>query len=404
MLKKVTLLNFCFFCSILIAQQDRLSFKNGTDNPTLLTTHHFGIFSARINPNFKFTPPKTVTFNISSVSGNNFQPYVEAYLPKDPIVREEQSRLSRYKRNFYFIDQETTPADYMNIVVDAIIKEFRLTTTIPLSKKHELSISMRSYLITKGKHPFSFFTGDETIEWFHSNINGGEDPYGRRYYGLNQVNFKYTDRNNNTLELNNNDFFIGGIEFNHFYYPELSINKTKHIFLNLGSHLGINTSKFNPSIDLGISANVIKMFQLKNKKEVNLGIGINLLRKNVVNFNTVVDLGNNPFLATAEGNIEYTLYTKKNNYHALGVNYQIQSRYSKEEEAEYYTLIGDWSAINGGWQHGFSTLYRNLSIWSLIYTYGHSDYKISLYFKEDFLVNNAPDFQTGLSLQIPVFK
>ena len=136
------------------------------------------------------------------------------------------------------MDQETTPADYMNIVIDAVIKEFRLGINIPISKTMKLGITLRSYLITKGKYPFSFFTGDESIEWFHSNLIGGEDPYGRRYYGLNKVNFEYTDRNNNTLKLNNNDFFIGGIEFNHFYYPDLSINKTKNIFMNFGSHLG----------------------------------------------------------------------------------------------------------------------------------------------------------------------
>lgn len=404
MLKKITLLIFHCFCSILIAQEDRLSFKNGTDNPTLLTTHHFGIFSARINTNFKFTASKTSTLSFSSVSGNNFHPFVEAYLPKNPEVREEQSKLYWYQRNFYFKDQETTPADYMNIVIDAIIKEFRLTTNIPLSKKHELGISIRSYLITKGKHPFSFFTGDETIEWFHSNINGGEDPYGRRYYGLNQVNFKYTDRNNNTLELNKNDFFIGGIEFNHFYYPELSINKTKNIYINFGSHLGINTSKFNPSVDLGISTNVVKMFKIKNKQDLNIALGINLLRKNVINFDTVIDLGNNPFLATAESNIEYTIYTKKNNYHALGINYQVQSRYNKLKEADYYRMVGKWNEINGGWQYGISTLYKKLPIWTLIYTYGHPDYKISCYFKEDFIVSNAPDFQTGISVKIAVFK
>ena len=263
---------------------------------------------------------------------------------------------------------------------------------------------MRSYLITKGKHPFSFLSGDETIEWFHSNINGGEDPYGRRFYGLNQIHFKYTDRNNNTLELNNNDFFIGGIEFNHSYYPGLSINKTKNIYINFGSHLGINTSKFNSSIDIGISANAVKLFQFNNKKELNVGVAMHVLRKNIINFDTVIDLGNNPFLATIESNIEYTIYTKKSNYHALGVNYQIQSRYSKLKEADYYKLQGKWQEINGGWHHGVATLYKAQSNWSFIYSYGRPNYKISLYFKEDFLVNNAPDFQTGLNLQIPLFK
>uniref|UniRef100_UPI0030F8FC0A hypothetical protein n=1 Tax=uncultured Wocania sp. TaxID=2834404 RepID=UPI0030F8FC0A len=299
---------------------------------------------------------------------------------------------------------ETTPADYMNIVIDAVIKAFRFNINIPLGEHHELGISLRSYLITKGKHPFSFFTGDETIEWFHSNISGGEDPYGRRYYGLNQVNFKYTDRNGNTLELNNNDFFLSGIEFNHYYYPSLKINNTKNIFISFGNHLGINTSKFNPSIDFGISASGIKKITLKNNNQFNVGVGMNLLRKNLINFGDVIDLGNNKFLATIETDIEFTKYTKKGNYHAFGVNYQIQSRYNKLKETDYFKLLGKWEEINGGWQHGITTLYKAQSNWSFIYTYSHLNYKLSLYFKEDFLVNNAPDFQTGLSLSVPIFK
>lgn len=405
MLKNLFSLLIFFCCFSLTAQQkDSLSIKNGIDNPSLLTTHHFGIFNSRINTNFKIAPPKTTLLNITSISGNNFHPLVGGYFPEDPEIREDFKNTIWYARNFNFIDQETTPADYMNIVIDAVIKEFRFNINIPLAKKHELGITLRSYLITKGKHPFSFFTGDETIEWFHSNIAGGEDPFGRRFYGLNQVNFKYTDRNNNTLELHNNDFFIGGIEFNHFYYPSLSINKTNNIFINFGSHLGVNTTKFNPSIDLGISTNIVKLYKINKNRELNIAMGINLLRKNVIDFDTPIDLGNNPFLGTLEGNIEYTIYTKKNNYHAIGLNYQIQSRYNNVEEADYYTLRGKWQEINGGWHHGIATLYRALSNWSFIYTYGRPKFKLALYFKEDLKINNAPDFQTGLSVQIPVFK
>ena len=405
MLKKILFVVVFICSSIAIAQQkDSLSIKNGIDNPNLLATHHFGIFSSRINSNFKLAPPKQNILTINSVSGNNFHPFVEGYFPKDPEVREQFSQTIWHDRGFNFIDQETTPADYMNIIIDAVIKEFRVGLNIPLSKKHELGISLRSYLITKGKYPFSFFTGDESVEWFHTNIAGGEDPYGRRYYGLNQVNFKYLDRNGNTLELNNNDFFIGGIELNHFYYPTLSINKTKNIFINFGSHLGINTSKYNSSIDIGISANAIKKVSLKNNYEFNFAIGTNVLRKNIIDFKEVIDLGNNEYLATLESNLEITKFTKKGNFNALGLNYQIQSRYNKRAEADYYSLKGKWKEINGGWQHGVSTLYKAQSNWSLIYTYGTQKLQLSCYIKEDLLVNNAPDIQTGISLKMRVFK
>jgi len=385
-------------------EKDSLYFKNGIENPSLLPTHPFGIFSARINQNFKLRASKKTTFTFSSESGNTFHPFVEMYLPKDPTVREKFSKQVWYNRQFTFIDQQTTPAEYSNIVIDAVIKGFRLQVNFPITKEHELGITLRSYLITKGKYPFSFFTSDESIEWFHSNIAGGEDPYGRKYYGLNQVNFKYTDRNGKVLELKNNDFFLGGIEFNHYYYPEFLINKKRNLFVNFGSHLGFNTSTFNQSIDVGISANLIKKIQLKNKNEFTFALGGSVLRKNLINFNEVVDMGNNKFLGSLGSEIEFTKFTLKKNYHSFGVHYQIQTRYNKLEEASYYQLKGKWKEIKAGWQHGFSTLYENLSAWTILYTYGRSNYKITLYLMEDLLVNNAPDAQTGISIQIPISK
>lgn len=405
MLKKSLLLIFLNYSLLVVGQQkDTLAIKNGIENPSILATHHFGIFSARINQNYKISPPKNTTLAFTSTSGNNFHPFVETYLPKDPQVREDLSQIVWHDRPFNFVNQETTPADYMNIVIDAVIKEFRLAASIALAKNHELDITLRSHLITKGKYPFSFFTSDESIEWFHSNIFGGEDPYGRRYYGLNQMNFKYTDRNGNVLELNNNDFFISGIELDHYYYPSFLKNGKKHLYANFGSHLGINTSKFNTSLDLGISANAVKNIILKNKNEFYIGIGSSVLRKNIINFKDVIDLGNNPYLASLNSNIEFTKYTKKKNYHSFGVNYHIQSRYNRLEETDYYVFKGKWQEINGGWQHGFQTLYTALSDWTFIYTYGRPQYKVAIYFKEDFKVNNAPDFQTGISLQIPLKK
>ena len=405
MQKKILFL-VIYICSTIVnaQQKDSLSIKNGINNPSILTTHHFGIFSSRISTNFKLRPSKKTILSINAVSGNNFHPYVEGYFPKDSEVREQFSRTIWHNRHFNYIDQETTPADYMNIVIDAVVKEFRISLNIPLTNKHELDIGLRSYLITRGKHPFSFITGDESIEWFHSNIVGGEDPFGRRYYGLNQVNFKYYDRNGNTLELNDNDFFIGGLELNYFYYPKFSINETKNIFFNFGSHLGLNTSKFNTSLDVGVSTNAIKKIPLKNNFEFNFAVGANLLRKNIINFKEVIDLGNNKFLATLEGNLEITKYTKKGNFNALGINYQIQSRYNKKKEADYYTLKGKWSEINGGWQHGVTTLYKAQSNWSFIYTHGRPNMLLSIYLKEDLLINNAPDLQTGISLKIPILN
>ncbi len=404
MIKKGVLIFICLLLAknLFAQNESHTSLKNGIDNPSTVTLHPFGIFSSRINQNFKIRPAKKMDFNFSITSANTFLPFVEAYYPEDPEVREALSHVTWYYRNFNFIDQETTPAAYTNIVIDAVIKEFRFDFNLRLAEEHELKASVSSYLITKGKTPTSLLTSDNFLEWFHSNIAGGEDPFGRKYYGLNKVDYKYTDRNGEVLELNSGDFFVGGIELNYFYYPKFLINQKRNFFVNFGSHVGINTSKYNPSMDFGFSGNAIKTLTLKNDNQFNFALGLSVLRKNLVDFDTVVELGNNKFLGSLEAEVEYTLYTKKKNYHSFGILYQLQTSYNKKEEADYYKLLGQWSEINAGWHNGVTTLHQNLSNWTFIYGYTTPKFKIYGYIKEDLDVNNAPDLQTSIGIQFPI--
>lgn len=394
------------FINNLNSQNTNIQFsQNGIENPNILTTHHFGIFSSRISSNLKHHATTKTSINLNISSGNNFHPYVEGYFPKNPEIRQQFSETIWYNRRFNYVDDETTPADYMNIVVDAVIKHFNLGLNIPINKNRELTINLRSYLFTRGKYPFSPITSDETIEWFHSSIIGDEDPFGRKYYGLNQTNIKYLDRNGRTLHLENNDFFIGGLSINHFYYPKLALTQTQQLFVNFGTHLGINTSKYNASTDVGASINIVKQFNLKNNYCFNFGIHGSVLRKNLIDFKKEnIDFGNNKFLATFEANPQITRYTKNGNFNSISVNYQIQTSYNKKEEANYYFLLGQWQVADSGWHHGVSELYNSLSNWSIIYSYGRPKFLFSLYIKQDFLVNNAPDLQTGISFKKPLFN
>ncbi len=405
MQKKILYILLLFISNLSFTQKkDSLELKNGIDKPSLLPIHHFGMFSARINQNFKIKPPNNPTLNFSYSSANTFHPFVEMYLPKDKSTRQAMSELIWYNRNFWK-DQQTSPADYENIIIDAVFKNFRVDYNTKIGKKHELGITLRSYLITKGKYPFSILTSDEFIEWFHSNIAGGEDPFGRKYYGLNQVNVRYQDRNGQKLELKDGQFILGGVELNHFYYPNFKKLKKKNIFINFGSHLGINTSKNNPSLDLGISGNILKKWNLKNISEIRTAFGTSILRKNIIDFKKdLVLLGNNSFLGSLEAMFEFTNYTRKKNYHSVSVNYQIQTPFNKREEANYYQLVGKWQEIHAGWQNGFEKLYEYQSAWSWLYTYGRKEYTFTLYIKQDLALNNSPDIQTGISLKIPFFK
>ncbi len=396
---------FCaLFCvSLCYAQQDSLIFKNGIDKPNSTTSHHFGLFHLRINQNFKEKPIERTSLSFTLESGNTYHPWVEMYLPSDPAVRESLSQITWFNRDFEFIDQATTPAEYSNIHMDAVFKVFRIDLETKLSKNMDLKITARSFMPTEGNFPFTFFTNDQSIEWFHSNVAGGEDPFGRRFFGMNQMTFSYEDRNGKSVNLRNNQFVFSGIEVNQFYYPSL-FKEEKQVYVNFGSHLGINTTRYNSTLDLGFSANIHKKWSLKNKNEFRLGIGIAGLRKGFVDFNDPVEFGNNLYLGSGEINFEFTKYTRKGNYHSFSGNYQLQTRYNKREEEDYFVLNGNdtWRLIHSGWHNGFSTLYETLTVYSIFYTYGRKNMSLSLYIQQDFKLNNAPDLETGISLKIPL--
>lgn len=396
-----------FFLANLCAAQelDTLLVKNGIDKPNTTTAHHFGLFHLRINQNFRERPIDKTAFRISVESGNSMHPFVEAYLPKDPALRQQFSQLAFFDRPFNFIDQQTTPADYMNIQVDAVFKVFRFDFLAKINAKNDVTFTLRTFMPTEGNLPFTLFTNDQAIEWFHSNIAGGEDPFGRRFFGTNQVNVSYTDRNGRTMDLRKNQFLMGGLEINHHYYPTL-FPKAKNLFVNFGSHLGINTSTYNQSLDVGLSANIHKKWQLRNRNEFRLGLGISGLRKGLANFQDNVDFGNNPYMGSGELNLEFTKYTAQGNYHSFAFNYQLQSRYNKVAETDYFVLDGGttWLDIHQGWHNGFTTLYETLTVYSIVYAYQRPHFGLSVYVQQDFKLNNAPDLQTGIQLRVPLTK
>lgn len=389
--------------SVCYGQKDSIVFKNGIEKPNAVSAHHFGMFHLRINQNFQEKAVQKSTFQFVYESANSFQPFIEAYLPQDPAIRQQFSQIPWYDRSFQFVDQQTTPAEYMNIQVDAVFKIFRLDFKTPLTPKSELGITLRTFIPTEGHYPFSLFTSDESIEWFHSNVAGGEDAFGRRFFGLNKVNVTYQDRNGRSLNLRKNQIIFGGVELNHFYYPTW-FNPEKNMSMNIGSHMGINTTSYNPTVDLGVSANIVKKWTLKNQNELRFGFGLAGLRKNAVTFDDSIDFGNNLWMGSTELNWEFTKYTEKGNAHSFSLNYQLQSTYNKREEADYYFLDGGttWQDIHSFWQSGISTLYEYLSIYTFFYSYQRKDFSISLYVKEDLKVNNAPDLQTGVSIRIPL--
>ncbi len=394
---------FLLYCASCLAQKDSLKVEvNGLLKPHLASTHHFGLFSSRMTQNFKIHASTTPQLHLETQSGNNFHAPVQAFLPDDPSLRAQFADQIWYFRVFDFVDQEITPAQVMNIEIDAVYKVYRPALTLPLNDRNEIRIGLRAFQTVQGNFFDAPFTNDASIEWFHSNIAGGEDPFGRKFYGVNEVAVNYTDRNGKRLHMQAGDIILGGLELAHSYYPELQKWNERNLFVNLQSHIGWNTSSYNNSLDLGIGINAVKKYPLTTKSDLWFGLGYSVLYKNVIDGRDNLDLGNNRFLGSGEVMAQWTHQTCKGNQNIIGVNYQNQTSYFKKEEADYFHLKGDYAAINQGWHYGYTTLIENLSSWSLLYTHARPKISYTIYVKEDLNVNNAPDMETGISVQIPL--
>ncbi len=372
-----------------------LANKNGITKHSILSTHPFGIFISRIQGNFKTHASDKTNFKISLESGNVWGTPIKTYIPNDEEIRE-QVQNHQWHQAQYFFDEESLDAKSYELQIDGVIKGLRANIVLNLAKEHELNIGLRSFMLTKGKFPFSIFTSDEFIEYFHENIGGGDDPFDRGVFGLNKAYIKYTDRNGNTMEIKNGNFHVGGLETSYYYYPESLINKKKNLHINFGAHLGTNLSKYNSSIEIGLSSNAIKTYAFSDNKNFQVGLSLGAIRKNAINFkDDNIDFGTNDFIGYLESALEYNYVSKKGTIHSFGADFYVQSPLNKIAERDYMIPIRHPDAHNA-WGHGVTNLYEFNDYWTFMYSFTKKN-TLTIYILQDFTVSNNPDIQTGIS-------
>jgi len=396
---------FVFFLCVsfsLCAQNDQDSIpafsKNGISKPSILSANPFGVFISRLNHNFKLKASRRMELDISLESGNVWGPNVQTYIPNDPAVRNQMRGFAWFTRQ-YVLQEDMIDADYFEIETDGVLKGLRGNLTIPTTKNQELVVGFRAFMLTNGKFPFSTFTNDEFIEFFHDNIAGGSDPFDRKVFGLDRARINYTDRNGRSLNAGNGDFLTAGLETHYYYYP--TFLNDKKIFLNFGAHLGTNLSKYNMSMDIGASLAGVKQFDLNDRNFILVGLGTNILRKNAIDLqDDNLDFGTNDFIGSFESTAEYTFISKGKTYHSFGLSFYLQTSLHKKDEDEYNIYVRDDDAFNS-WGHGTRHLYKNNNYWTLIYTFTRK-ISTSFYIQQDFTVNNNPDLQTGVSVKFGI--
>ena len=385
---------FCICCYAQGSKSHRPNDKSNLIKPSVVSTHPFGILFSRWQGNFQIRPIGAYNLNVNFESGNVWSPPVTAYIPNNEADRAFVSQFEWHAREFN-IDVDNLDAKTLEVQNDGVIKGLRINFNVPINSKSELKIGLRTFLLTGGNLPFSIFTSDETIEFFHDNIAGGEDPFDRKLYPFNEALIRYKDRNGRVMRIENGDFIFSGFEFSYYRYPSNLINGFD---VNYGAHIGINTSQFNQSLDLGASANIIKTYVLKNDKRLGMGLGLGVTKNNLIDFsNENMDLSTNTFIGYLENLVEYSFLSKtKRTRHSFGVDFYFQTSLNKKREFDYLIPTKNGTSFKS-WNSGTSNLYRNNNYWTLMYSFTRK-MTTTFYLQQDLTVNNNPDIQTGVSL------
>ncbi|AUC80686.1 hypothetical protein [Lacinutrix sp. Bg11-31] len=395
---------FLLLCQSIFSQENsniEPYIKDNITKPSILSTHTFGVYFSRLQGHFNSKVSKNKTISLSLESGNVWSPGIKVYIPKNESDRAI-ARGYNWDQSHNGFEDNSYAKDSFSTKNDGVIKGLRGKINFKLAEKHELQIGFRAFVLTKGKLPFTILTGDKFVESFHSNIAGGEDPFDRKVFGLEQAGIEYTDRNGNSSKVDNGNIFATGLETAYYYYPETLRSKNRLFSVNFGAHLGVNLSKSNSSLDFGLSGNALKTFVINNRSNFNIGTSLGVLRKALANFKSDnLQYGTNDFLANSESALEYSFRTKRSNIHNFGVIFYIQTSLNKKEELEYIVAIRDPLAFNS-WGHGATNLYKNNDYWSLVYSYTKKTITLSFYLQQDFTAINIPDIQTGFGIQFGI--
>jgi len=381
---------------------DSLSAQQNTSDiiqPKHLGNHPLGIYMMRLESDFRTQPLSKKGFSIQWSSGNVWEPPVTGMIPTAESDRAYYNQIVWHERQNYY-QAQPVPAESISLSADAILKGLNISYYLPVSKSQELRFDLRAYLFTNGAFPFSTLTSDDAIEWFHSHIAGGEDPFARKIYGYNHLEMEYTDPSGKKLTKPATNILIPGIEIHYSYFVPSGFLKQRHLHLQVGAHLGINTTKYNPSSDIGVSLLLDKFFILSQSSKLKISAGSGILVPAWIKWGDVVELTSRSQLSFFDGQIAFEKRSKTNTRWEFFISYHQQSPYRNPKEMDYLILTGNRYVSH--WHYALSHLYTTFSAWQVGINMAKPNYTLSFFVSEDIKVNNAPDIQTGIQLSFPL--
>ena len=366
--------------------------SNSIAKPYLLSNHPFGLFISRINHNFSLNAATKSSLSFTMSRGNVWLPYAKGKLANNQSDRDFLSQYEWHERNYYAEYNNITDYKTKELDADGLFSSYYFQLKQPLSKSADVSINCRFGSLTGGEMPYSLLTNDEVIEQFHSNLLGGEDPFGRksRAYGL--AGFYYKDVNGKVLQVKKNDFFFNELSADWNYYGKSFIPGVRSIY---SAHTGFSKMKQSYLLNTGLAITQLKRFYFK-RNFLDVGVAGSVVFPGTF-MKMPVEINNNKYLASLEVNCLYLISLKRNQI-GVGINYHLQSPFDKSSESDYFIIESEGISSHG--HYAISHLNRPLQGWTLTLSYQLKKWAITTFFREDALVDNAPDIQVGWAINI----
>jgi hypothetical protein len=338
------------------------------------------------------TGDKREFFTVNISHGNVWHPPVNGLIPSDPVWRNTLSEMAWHSR-YFWLKNRSIELDGQNTFVntDGVFRSYNISGAKMIRNNLQLVMDINGFSLDGGGLAIAPLTSDQPIEWFHSNVKGGEDPFARKDYGYNHAFMEYSDKNGNSLSLSSGDFRLTNSVFTLYYFPT-DIPKI-NVQYNIGVITGINHNRVYPSLDFGLDLNSAKTYQLNNKTTLQITASIGLLRKKLIGFGEGLNVFERDFLFDHQSSISIIRTLKKGRQISFGTSYRNQTSYFKPDGFNHIVIQGDGLASTT--HHGLTHLYTNLSAHSFMLTYSTPRWQISTYGREDFILDNAPDIQTG---------
>lgn len=359
--------------------------------PYTLSNHPFGVFTSRFHHSFNKKPvSKQLSFTISR--GNVWLPNAQSILVNNKAYQKILSNYKWHHRNGVFNSWNTS--DYKSRVLDAdgIFSSYHLNYTHSWNEKWEENIAIKFISLTGGNIPYSLLTSDQFIEWFHDNIAGGKDPFGRRKKNFNRSKFYYKDLNNKSVNISNNSSLLSEITIQTKYYSNLKLLGFKQQFQPF---LGVNQFQNIWSANAGMGWSATKIFSVFNKNLL-WGIGSSFVGTDVFS-SAPANFNNKGWIADLEMHWQYCI-PRDNRLDFCAINYHLQSAFHKDRESKYNVIRSENLSSHG--HMAVSHLNRPIQGWSFLLGTTIKQTSITCFLREDFVVDNAPDGQVGWNITI----